>query len=909
MKRGPKPSPQKEPLPKSPSAETWKQKLASTAGRPSPGLLATTGPTHSSDTALSPSSSPPTELRGLSKRIRPHFAAAAAVRKRPRKPSVQSQTLSVTRISVPVHEDSSSPKSDIQEEEMFRSPAKIAKNEHHVFSSPDRSPESNKDSKIAKGSPPGAVTKLPSVSESEERPRSLRVSLSLPDEVEPGSPLEKVVRNQKLLSPKSVVCLPLWDEDPKTPLELPSSTAKTPQALVRRSLSPSQSSQNDKLGWQRQSISSPLTNRSPTLKSESLLTPFTASALPLQANAGKASEVTDRKRKSPEGGDTAEITSPPLKRVRLNPTSPPASPSEDVFVTSVNAAAKNSVTIPSPTPRVTAVSRPATQIPPSQHLGSLAAKPSPSSTVKPKLPESQPMVLDIQPKSPDNKYHPIHTKPPTAKDRTTELPGSDVVHLTTATPVGYGATNSTTMASIVQVEQQFTSATDTTTVMTVQPLPPDKKGGITASRDSPTPVNNPPLLAPASKPAVSATVKTVSVLQHARPSLLAGITEKQQALSPQHMLPVKQTTTTTPTPPAPPPRKPVMEQPKLSGQPMPSSSLQTCSDSEKLVAAVSTDTALAKPVPTVRSDISSQTNGSVAAAQSQAMSHTPPLPQSKPTIQSPSVIMTSQRHALSTVASPVAHSRSTPVASPVAHSRSTPVASPVAHSRSAPVTLGIGALEPSTTQQSHAVSSGSITTAESSAKSAPTAAKNAKNAPAQIQESPSSQLQAQSLVSSATSSAVSLATVVTNHPLQSTTASVVVVATPSSSTSLAPSSSTSTRRQTNSLKAAADQDIVITSVEKRSQSTSTSVTTKPAHSLPSYSEAVHSRITSNSSQVANTTTAAAPAASPSLPPRGRPQELHTSAKQPSERRPQPSRKITAKIAVSIVLAVNTIKVL
>ena len=870
MKRGPKPSPQKEPLPKSPNADTWKQKLASTAGRPSPGLLATTGATHSSDTALSPSSSPPTELRGLSKRIRPHFAAAAAVRKRPRKPSVQSQTLSVTRISVPVHEDSSSPKSDIQEEELFRSPAKLAKNEYHVFSSPDRSPESNEDSK--------AMAKLPLVSESEERPKSLRVSLSLPDEVEPGSPLEKVVRSQKLLSPKSVVCLPLWDEDPKTPLELPSSTTKTPQALVRRSLSPSQSSQNDKLGRQRQSISSPLTNRSPTLKSESLLTPFTASALPLQANAGKASEVTDRKRKSPEGGDTAEITSPPLKRVRLNPTSPPASPSEDVFVTSVNAAAKNSVTIPSPTPRVTAASRPATQIPPSQHLGSLAAKPLPSSTVKPKLPESQPMVLDIQPKSPDNKYHPIRPKLPTAKDGTTELPGSGVLHLTTtAAPVGYGATTSTTMASIVQVEQQLTSAADTTTVMTVQPLPPDKKGGITASRDSPTPVNNPPLLAPTSKPAESATVKTVSVLQHARPSLLAGITEKRQALSPQHMLPVKQTTTTTPTPPAPPPRKPVMEQPKLSGQPMPSSSLQTCSDSEKVVAAVSTDTALAKPVPTVRSDISSQTNGSVGAAQSQAMSHTQPLPQPKPTIQSPSVIMTSQRHALSTVASPVAHSRS------------------------APVTLGIGALEPSTT---HAVGSGSITTAESSAKSAPNAVKNAKNAPTQIQESPSSQSQAQSLVSSATSSAVSLATVDTNHPLQSTTASVVVVATPSSSTSLAPSSSTSStlpRRQTNSLKAAADQDIVITSVEKRSQSTSISVTTKPAHPLPSYSEAVHSRVTSNSSQVANTTTtAASPAASHSLPPRGRPQELHTSAKQPPERRPQPSRKITAKIAVSIV---------
>ena len=50
---------------------------------------------------------------------------------------------------------------------------------------------------------------------SKKRPRSLRVSLSLPEEVEEGSPLDKVVKAQKLLSPSlrsKSSALPSWDD-------------------------------------------------------------------------------------------------------------------------------------------------------------------------------------------------------------------------------------------------------------------------------------------------------------------------------------------------------------------------------------------------------------------------------------------------------------------------------------------------------------------------------------------------------------------------------------------------------------------------------------------------------------------------------------------------------------------------
>ena len=232
------------------------------------------------------------------------------VLKRPRKPSVQSQTLSVTRISGPV----------------VRSKGTRSDGETHE----DMNHETRRSDRFLPGPKlPGA----PSMSTNslvfpERKPRSLRVSLNLPDEVEPGSPMEKVKRSQKLLSPKfALTSLPLWDDDigPKV-------TTSVSSTVLSIKSPPSTGGKIITLSSQKSSSES----RSPTPKSESgLLTPFTASALPLQATPKTSQEGGERKRKSRQ--EDKEPVEDSLLHKRPKPTlaSPPNSPLEDVFVSPV----------------------------------------------------------------------------------------------------------------------------------------------------------------------------------------------------------------------------------------------------------------------------------------------------------------------------------------------------------------------------------------------------------------------------------------------------------------------------------------------------------------------------------------------------------------------------------------------
>lgn len=132
------------------------------------------------------------------KRRRPHAGGGL---KRQKRSSVESHTVSVQRLSGPLLEDSSG------------SPEQDHSRDSPTFS--DREP-----------SPPPPVSSEPLLAIKEEplpvdntkRPRSLRVSLSIPDEVEPGTPLDKVVtrasssNHSTLLQATPTSNLPLWDD-------------------------------------------------------------------------------------------------------------------------------------------------------------------------------------------------------------------------------------------------------------------------------------------------------------------------------------------------------------------------------------------------------------------------------------------------------------------------------------------------------------------------------------------------------------------------------------------------------------------------------------------------------------------------------------------------------------------------
>ena len=113
------------------------------------------------------SSSTPNPSLGRKRKSNHHSSGSL---KRQKRSSVESRTVSVTRLPVPICEDSST-----SEQEPSHESSTLSESE----------------SSIAQVSEP-----LPTVKEEplspEERPRSLRVSLSLPDEVETGSPFRRI---------------------------------------------------------------------------------------------------------------------------------------------------------------------------------------------------------------------------------------------------------------------------------------------------------------------------------------------------------------------------------------------------------------------------------------------------------------------------------------------------------------------------------------------------------------------------------------------------------------------------------------------------------------------------------------------------------------------------------------------
>jgi hypothetical protein len=374
------------------------------------------------------------------RRKRAQVVSPPTVQKRPRKPSVQSQTLSVTRIPGPVvtREGAADSRMDITDESREEVNHEARRGDRFLPGPKLPAPALTSNSQSG-----GSPLAFP-----ERKPRSLRVSLNLPDEVEPGSPMEKVMRSQKLLSPKfAISSLPLWDDDdlgPKTTVSI--STANPP--MIKSP--PSSGGKIVTLSSHKGSSES----RSPSPKKEGgPLTPFTASALPLQP---KTSEGTgDRKRRSRE--DREDVVEDSLAPKRPKPTlkSPPNSPLEDVFVSPVKAEVELiSNTCPS--------SREATDI-----VGTQA-------------PDSCTVVANLE-KVGQSKMDPA------------------ILPQHNAAPVGYGSTQP--QGEDPTPYNLPTPPNDTPSVVTVQPLPANQAPLGTSTS---LPVNSPPH---AIKPAVSSRSK------------------------------------------------------------------------------------------------------------------------------------------------------------------------------------------------------------------------------------------------------------------------------------------------------------------------------------------------------------------------------------------------------------------
>ncbi len=172
------------------SPKAWKHKLASTSQTRS-----SASPFKEPDVPNSPSSNieAPVATAGK-KRRRPHTGGSLKKKKRS---SVESHTVSVQRLSGPLFEESST-------------------SDHR-----DTPPCSDKEPSLPPTSPETHVSikeqPLP-VADNVKRPRTLRVSLSIPGEVEPGTPLDKVVSKANGSTPSTVIQttpasnLPSWDE-------------------------------------------------------------------------------------------------------------------------------------------------------------------------------------------------------------------------------------------------------------------------------------------------------------------------------------------------------------------------------------------------------------------------------------------------------------------------------------------------------------------------------------------------------------------------------------------------------------------------------------------------------------------------------------------------------------------------
>ena len=715
--------------------------------------------------------------------------------------------------------------------------------------------------------------------EEEKKPRSLRVSLNLPEEVEPGSPLEKVVKGHKILSPKFAInTLPPWEDTPSLPVagstsrvitssdaalnhspalsQLPSLSKSSGHEVQSMQVDPPTSPRPKEHG-QEKNISSPHAQDS-TGKSEAQLTPFTASALPFPVSS---TEATSRKRRSQEEVDSAQTTLPPPKKVSLGRTSPPVSPSDDVFeapTASSTATTGNATggmiprytTQPHPQPQLQPQPQPQPQLR-SQPLGIqngvvVTTKPTVAGTTKHRKILPKPTITNLmQPPSTNNTFM-------------------------QETPVGYGASNTASNTVLNTTALSKSEARGLPKVITAQAdkmhLNPRTTLSITAvptqgmvqTKTAPTPVQ---------AKTVPTSVKTVSVLQHAKPSLPTSpmVAEKSAISSPSRPLekmtapsqvqvlaessmpaqpmPVERKPQTQKPTTAVPDRQPVHLQPTVPVQPRQPERPTTTAPNLTPSPMVSS-----KVVNTVPKQLKPASTSAIiqSSVQSHSPQERPVLPQS-------------------------AHQGPTVIAPPP--QRQQPATTPVIHTPTNPTPRAV--MPSPTTGPSQTAIQAHAHTAPVQAVRA--AARGHTIPPAKVNASQPSQTHTQSLASSAISTAHSSPVARTNAMPQS--AITTAMNTPSSSSSSSSSSfsmsHTRPRDQTvaTSTAASSDNDVMITNVEEKNQS----LNGHANRSLPSYTEALHCKRGSSSfaaQTTTTTTTAAMPTAShPSL--KGRPQELYT----------------------------------
>lgn len=143
------------------------------------------------------------------KRKKHHSSPHNQVKKHKRS-SVESRTVSVTRVSMPICENGSTEEMDTSRDSSVNDTPQVA---NHDL--PSIQEESGPDTK---------------------RPRTLRVSLSIPDDVEPGTPFDKIVKaHQKIRSPPISIEtkeLPSWENFANSNMLNTSSPKERPRTLL-----------------------------------------------------------------------------------------------------------------------------------------------------------------------------------------------------------------------------------------------------------------------------------------------------------------------------------------------------------------------------------------------------------------------------------------------------------------------------------------------------------------------------------------------------------------------------------------------------------------------------------------------------------------------------------------------------
>ena len=204
---------------------------------------------------------------------RKHHSSLSGQNKKQKRASVESRTMSVTRIPGPICESSSAEEMDTSRDSSVC----------------DATPVSNNGLSSVKEEGSGVGH--------ERRPRSLRVSLSIPDDVEPGTPFDKVVRaHQKMTSPHQGIEtkeLPSWENfaDTNVVTKMSSPKQQRPQSLLtdnandilhRKSLTVTDGSASGKslVSTSAQSPSAFLASPLPISSSPKLKSPVVVSSVP-----------------------------------------------------------------------------------------------------------------------------------------------------------------------------------------------------------------------------------------------------------------------------------------------------------------------------------------------------------------------------------------------------------------------------------------------------------------------------------------------------------------------------------------------------------------------------------------------------------------------------------------------------